>query len=223
LYSTGMPSFTLPPLYPILDAASFPSDLSERSIYLTTTVAELAQVGITILQLRAKQSTPDQILRDAATIRAVAPPALRLILNDHPALARQAGFDGVHLGQQDESIEVARRLLGPGAIIGLSTHTEFELIAANRTSADYLATGPVFPTQSKADASPAIGLAGVRRARALTQKPLVAIGGITLSNASSVWQAGAHTLALISALFASASTSHHSPGTIAQDFLRLFK
>ena len=210
--------FVLPPLYPILDAGYFPAEPRERGEFLDRTVRELGRAGVTLLQLRIKAAR-EQVLRDAASVRQAAPPGMRLILNDHAELVPETGFDGVHLGQQDLAVDAARAQLGPERVIGVSTHTAQQLKAADRTSADYLATGPVFATASKVDAEPAIGLDGVRTAREHTRKPLVAIGGITLQQAEAVWGAGADSIALIGALFAAGKP----PGRMAEDFLRLFR
>jgi thiamine-phosphate pyrophosphorylase len=127
---------------------------------------------------------------------------MKLILNDRPALVAPAGWDGVHVGQDDLAPAEARTILGARAIVGVSTHTDEQVRLAGSQPVDYIAIGPVFSTLSKTGASPAIGLEGVERARALTSKPLVAIGGITLENAASVYDAGADSLAVISAIFA---------------------
>ncbi len=211
--------FRLPPLYPILDALYLPPDPGERSEVLERTVRELGEAGVTLLQLREKNTSRDQLLRDAEAVRRAAPRAMRLLLNDHADLVRETGFDGVHLGQNDLPVEAARAQLGPEAILGLSTHTPAQVLAGDATGADYLAVGPVFATATKLDAQPAIGLAGVRAAREHTAKPLVAIGGITLDQAQAVQAAGADSVAVIGALFAGPAL----PGTIAQDFLRLFR
>ena len=211
--------FSLPPLYPILDTVFFPPDPQARRLFLARTVCELDQAGVTLLQLRAKNTLPDQLLPDAEAIRSAAPPTMRLILNDHAQLLIQTGFHGVHLGQSDLPIAQARAQLGPEIRIGLSTHTPAQTALGSASVADYLAIGPIFPTTSKPDAEPVLGLAGLRAARANTAKPLVAIGGITLANAPSVWEAGADSVAILSALFQPGST----PGAIARDFLRLFR
>jgi thiamine-phosphate pyrophosphorylase len=125
----------------------------------------------------------------------------RLILNDYPDLVGSAGFGGVHVGQGDLSPEDARRVVGAERWVGVSTHNDEQVRIANETSANYLAVGPVFATGTKVDTEPVIGLDGVRRARALTTKPIVAIGGITRRNAPSVIEAGADSVAVISALF----------------------
>ncbi len=209
----------LPPLYPILDAHSFPTEPRERDAFVGRTVRELGEAGVTLVQLRMKGCSREEVLRVAAAARAAAPNGMRLILNDWAELVRETGFDGVHLGQQDAAMDIARKLVGPDAVIGLSTHTVVQVELGVRTSADYLAAGPVFATGSKADAEPAVGLEGVRAARAATARPLVAIGGITLANVEAVWAAGADSVAVIGSLFSGA----RPPGRMAEDFLRLFR
>jgi len=141
----------------------------------------------------------------------------RLILNDRADLAVLAEFDGVHLGHGDLSPDDARRVVGAGRWVGTSTHTEEQVRAAELSCADYVAVGPVFATGTKVDAEPVIGLEGVRRARALTRKPLVAIGGITRANARNVVEAGADSVAVISALFAEGE----SVEKVARDFIEI--
>jgi thiamine-phosphate pyrophosphorylase len=125
---------------------------------------------------------------------------VRLVMNDRADLCLAAEFDGVHVGQDDLSAESVRKIIGPDRWLGVSTHNPEQLREADLTSADYLAVGPVFATSSKERPDPVVGLEGVRRARALTQKPLVAIGGITRANAASVIEAGADSAAVISDL-----------------------
>jgi thiamine-phosphate pyrophosphorylase len=209
----------LPRLYAIADAQV----LAARGIALVEFARELQAAGIRLVQHRDKVGSPQEVLLAAATLReAISGSACQLILNDRPDLALLANFDGVHVGQHDLSPEDARlvfgssrKALGPNRIVGVSTHTETQVRAANLTSADYLAIGPVFATSTKPDAEPVIGLEGVRRARALTAKPLVAIGGITRANARSVIDAGADSVAVISGLFSSGETTE----AVARDFL----
>jgi thiamine-phosphate pyrophosphorylase len=156
------------------------------------------------------------LAQDCLAIREAAP-QIQLILNDRPALVAAAGWDGVHVGQDDRSPAEARALLGSKAIVGLSTHNEEQVRVADRQPVDYIAIGPVFRTISKSDTSPVIGLEGVARARALTEKPLVAIGGITLENAASVYDAGADSLAVISAIF----SADRDPSRATEQFLRI--
>jgi thiamine-phosphate pyrophosphorylase len=139
----------------------------------------------------------------------------KLILNDRADIAVLANFDGVHVGQGDLSPADARRVVGPDRIVGVSTHTDEQVRIADQSCADYIAIGPVFATGTKLNSDPVVGLEGVRRARALTTKPLVAIGGITRSNARSVIDAGADSVAVISSLFA----ANQSPEQVARDFL----
>ncbi|MBV8673975.1 MAG: thiamine phosphate synthase, partial [Acidobacteriaceae bacterium] len=172
-----------------------------------------------ILQYRNKQGDEAEILRDAELIRSSAPSRLFLILNDYPDLVTEAGFHGVHLGQTDLPAREARERLGPDILIGVSTHNEAQLRVAALEPVDYIAIGPVFATTSKANPDPVIGLDGIRAARRLTTIPVVAIGGITLDNALGVWGAGADSIALISAIFASPI----DPAKSAAAFLRAFR
>ncbi len=209
----------LPPFYPILDDRFFPEGELARGAFLDRAVRELVDAGVILLQLRAEAGSDEQRVRDALSVRRAAGSGVTLILNDRTDLLHGTGFDGVHLGQTDLPVRAARLQLGPKCILGLSTHTPQQAEAGEATSADYLATGPVFATASKADAEPVIGLDGVRAARRGTTKPLVAIGGITLANAAAVWEAGADSVAVIGALWVPGS----SPGAIVRDFLRLFR
>ncbi len=200
----------LPRLYAIADANFF----SETST-LIHFAQELTAAGVTLLQYRNKKDSPRRILDDALALRKAVPADVRLIMNDRADLALAADFGGVHIGQEDLSPASVRCLIGPERWLGVSTHNPDQLAAANDTSADYLAIGPVFATTSKDQPDPTVGLEGVRLARALTTKPLVAIGGITRQNCLSVLDAGADSVAVISDLVA-------SPRAAVEDFLRLF-
>ena len=140
----------------------------------------------------------------------------RLIMNDRADLCLAAGFDGVHVGQDDISPEGARKVIGPKLWLGVSTHNPDQIANADRSSADYLAVGPVFVTSSKEKPHPVIGLESVRKARALTRKPLVAIGGITRANCRSVMDAGADSVAVIADLL-------RDPRKSAEEFLRVLR
>jgi thiamine-phosphate pyrophosphorylase len=140
--------------------------------------------------------------------------SIKLIMNDRADLCLVAGFDGVHVGQDDLSPEGVRKVIGNSFWLGVSTHNPEQLAQADKTTADYLAIGPVFSTRSKANPDPVIGLEGVRRARMLTRKPLVAIGGITRENCRSVIDAGADTVAVISDLI-------REPRKSAEEFFRI--
>ena len=139
---------------------------------------------------------------------------MKLIMNDRADLCLAAEFDGVHVGQEDLSPEGARRVIGPKLWLGVSTHNADQIREADGTPADYLAIGPVFSTSSKVNPDPVVGLEGVRQARGLTRKPLVAIGGITRANARSVVDAGADSVAVISDLA-------RSPRETAEEFFRI--
>jgi len=223
----------LPRLYAIVDAQM----LAGRGVSLGHIARELRVAGVGLVQYRDKTGSPQEELRAAAVLcasmrdgmgasprQAEAPPDMghprfRLIMNDRADLAALAGFDGVHVGQGDLEPEDARRVVGAGRLVGVSTHTDEQVRAAELSCADYVAIGPVFATGTKADTEPMVGLDGVRRARALTRKPLVAIGGITRANARSVIDAGADSVAVISALFA----ERESVEKVARDFLELLR
>ncbi len=190
-----MASIQLPRLYAILDASFFPDAGA-----MFAAAEELIASGVTLLQYRNKQGSARQMLEHAHALRRIIRSSAKLIMNDRADLCLAAGFDGLHIGQDDLSPESARRILGPDRWLGLSTHNPEQIAEADNTDADYLAIGPVFATTSKANPDPAIGLEGVRRARQLTGKALVAIGGITRANARSVIEAGADSVAVISDL-----------------------
>ena len=164
-------------------------------------VRRVVDAGVTILQYRNKTGGDAQILEDARWIRDGAGPDPTLILNDRVDLVERAGFDGAHVGQGDMTPTEARRLLGPGRVLGVSTHDAEQLAVADKAPVDYIAIGPVFATSSKENPDPVVGLEGVRAARGLTDRPLVAIGGISPVNAKAVMEAGANCVAVISAVF----------------------
>jgi thiamine-phosphate pyrophosphorylase len=201
----------LPRLYPILDSACF-ADLAG----MLAAAEELANAGCTLLQYRNKSGNARQMLDEARQLRARLGTKVRLIMNDRADLCLAAGFDGLHVGQDDLSPESARRIIGPERWLGVSTHNPAQLAEADRTSADYVAIGPVFATSSKANPDPVVGLEGVRRARESTRKPLVAIGGITRANARSVIDAGADSVAVISDLI-------RDPRKSAEEFLAILR
>ncbi len=178
--------------------------------------------GVTLLQYRNKTGNLAEALADALVLRAAAPIGrCTLILNDYPGMVVASEFDGVHVGQTDTSPDEARLLIGAEKMLGVSTHNPEQLAAAELSAADYVAIGPVFATATKENPDPVVGLEGVRRARAMTTKPLVAIGGITLENCRVVLDAGADSVAVISAIFAPglrADGSGETPGKIASDF-----
>ena len=203
-----MARFGLPRFYPILDAGL----LLRAGLSIEVFARELRTAGIRFLQYRDKDAADEVLLERAALLRRIFPPSdSRLILNDRVPLVLSASYDGVHVGQDDLSPAEARALLGPEVMVGISTHGESQLVKAADSPVDYVAIGPVFATSSKQVPDPVVGLEGVRAARALTHKPLVAIGGITRANCAAVIEAGADSVAVISDLI-------QSPGKSVEEF-----
>ncbi len=217
----------LPRLYAILDSNCF-SDVHA----LCAVADELAVAGCKLLQYRNKSGNARVMLEQACALKEhlrshsnaakdaplewATQDSIRLIMNDRADLCLAAEFDGVHIGQEDLSAESVRNIIGLERWLGVSTHNPEQLREADLTSADYLAIGPVFSTSSKDTPDPVVGLEGVRRARQLTRKPLVAIGGITRANAASVIDAGADSVAVISDLLL-------DPRKSAEEFFRVLR
>jgi len=207
---------SLPRLYAIVDASAHAS--TEE---LVAYAEELAAGGCTLLQYRNKSGNARVMLEQARELRRLswvgAPaPHVRLVMNDRADLCLAAEFDGVHVGQEDLSPESVRKIIGVDRWLGVSTHNPEQLREADLTSTGYLAIGPVFATSSKERPDPVVGLEGVRRARLLTRKPLVGIGGITRANAASVIEAGADSVAVISDLL-------RDPRKSAEEFFRILR
>jgi thiamine-phosphate pyrophosphorylase len=210
----------LPPLYAIIDFALFaarPDPVAAISDY----AEELIAGGATLIQLRDKSgpAQPRRFLSCARELRRITTDRATFIINDRVDICLAAHAEGVHLGQDDLSPAAARRIFDSmndvkKRIIGYSTHNLDQVREADRLPIDYIAIGPVFATSSKANPDPVIGLEGVRAARQVTQRPLVAIGGITRQNCRQVTEAGAGAVAVISDLF-------ESPGKAVADFLRV--
>ena len=197
-------------LYAITDA--------QLSNYTHVEIVErMLKGGARLIQLRDKEASAKELL-DAARACLKLTRAVRatLIINDRVDVAMAADADGIHLGQDDLTVAEARALLGQNKIIGVSTHSLAQVEAALATSANYFAVGPIFPTTTKANPAPVVGLELLRQARALTSLPLVAIGGITLENAAEVIAAGADSVAVISALY-----SMPELPSFAEDFARV--
>src|SRR5436305_8049654 len=210
----------LPPLYAIVDFSLFAADPEPISAIMAY-AEELIAAGATLIQLRDKSQPeqPRRFLSCARELRRVTLDRATLIINDRIDICLAADADGVHLGQNDLSPAAARRIFdkvkdGKARIIGYSTHNLSQVIEADTLPVDYIAIGPVFATGSKANPDPVVGLEGVRQARRVTKKPLVAIGGITRRNCSQVKAAGADAVAVISDLL-------ESPAKAVADFLRV--
>lgn len=206
-----MLTIRLPKLYAILDSSPFPNDES-----LFSAAASLASAGVALMQYRDKSDNARQKLDHAREIKRRLRNSVKLIMNDRADLALAAGFDGVHVGQDDFSPQGTRKVIGDKLWLGVSTHNPEQVREADKTTADYVAIGPVFGTASKANPDPVISLEGVRQARELTTKPLVAIGGITRVNCLSVIEAGADSVAVISDLLP-------DPAKSAEAFLRILR
>jgi thiamine-phosphate diphosphorylase len=158
--------------------------------------------GANLIQLRDKEASGRELLDQAiACLKMTSKAGATLIINDRVDVALTAGADGVHLGQDDLSVDEAREILGEDKIIGVSTHSIDQFRAALETSANYIAVGPVYPTLTKDNPALVVGLELVHEARKLTDRPLVAIGGISHARAPEVIAAGADCVAVISALY----------------------
>jgi thiamine-phosphate pyrophosphorylase len=194
----------LPRVYPILDTES----LDSRSIALETAAAAFLEGGAGILQIRHKHHWSRDFFASAGTVARLCREAgAALIVNDRADFALLLDA-GLHVGQDDLPPRDARRLMGPDAVIGFSSHNVTQLCAAGGEPVDYVALGPVFATASKLNPDPVTGVGEIRRCRSLVEKPLVAIGGITLENAVDAWRAGADSVAVIAGLLPSPATAH---------------
>ena len=204
--------FNLPKIYPITDTALSSLSHAEQ-------VKRLIKGGATLIQLRGKNNSVRSFCSDASeAIRIARLAGASVIINDRVDVALALGADGVHLGQIDMPVAAARRLLGNDAIVGFSTHNIQQVRAALDLPIDYLAFGPIFPTQSKHNPDPVAGLEALSLIKSITgDLPVIAIGGIDESNVVEVLSAGADSAAIISAIVA-------EPAQIAKnvrDFLTL--
>lgn len=200
--------FRLPRVYPLTDVQLSGLSHAEQ-------VELLSLGGASLVQLREKQMPASEFYDQAKAAVSVAERnGVKLIVNDRVDVALAANAHGVHLGQDDMPPEAARRLLGAEVILGFSTHNIEQAVAATELPVDYIAIGPIFQTSTKTDTSPVLGLEGLRAVRrAIGDFPLVAIGGISHANAAEVVEAGADSVAVISALLA--DSSHISDTTKA--------
>lgn len=170
---------------------------------LVEVVAAAVQGGVTVVQIREKGASSREFLALAQALKGVLDPrGIPLIVNDRLDLALACDAAGVHLGQEDLPCDLARRLLGPERLLGVSVSTPEEARQAERAGADYLGVSPIFVTPTKRDTPAATGLDGLRAIRAVTALPLVAIGGLSAANVGEVMAAGADGIAVVSALMA---------------------
>ena len=195
-------------LYVILDSCMFPHST------LVDIVTRMAKSGVRIFQFRDKSASMRGALNHLRPLRDITTRLhVLLIVNDRCDLAEAVGADGVHLGQDDLPVGEARKQLGNDAIIGLSTHTQMQVVAAAAQGADYIGFGPIFPTSTKRHHDTPVGIEGLRGIRQHTTLPVFAIGGITHSSVASLYKAGADGIAVASAL---------SKGPDLQETLRSF-
>ncbi len=187
--------FHLPKVYPITD-----TDLSGLSH--AEQVDRLIAGGATLIQLRDKHAAPCDFYRQAeAALQIARKHYVRLIINDRVDIALALGADGVHLGQADIPVKAARRLLGEGAIVGISAHNLAQVEQATTMPVDYVAFGPIFKTSTKENPDPVAGVDALLTVRTIAGAlPVVAIGGITMANAEEAWRSGADAVSSIAAL-----------------------
>ena len=199
----GEVSMKLPRVYPILDAET----LERRGLSPEAVAAAWLEGGAGILQIRQKGHWGREFFDAAQRVARLCREAgADLIVNDRADFALLLGA-GLHVGQDDLAPRDARRLMGSDAAIGFSSHNAAQLVPAGGEPVDYVALGPIFATGSKANPDPVVGVDELARCRGLVEKPLVAIGGITLENAAAVWRAGADSVAVIGGLLPEQATA----------------
>ena len=199
----------LPKVYPITDTRLSGLSHAEQ-------VRRLIEGGATLIQLRDKLASARDFYREAEpALRVARDRHIKLIVNDRVDVAFALKADGVHLGQSDLPARVARHVLGPAAIIGLSTHNLEQARRAAEQPVDYIAFGPIFMTSTKEAPDPTTGLAALKSVRDVVDMPIVAIGGITISNAAKVLNAGADAVATISSVIG-------DPAAISENIRRMF-
>lgn len=199
----------MPRLYVILDAGLVRGPAQEIA-------RQLMSAGVRLLQYRAKNLAAREILNTATQLAEVAhQEGAAFFVNDRPDVAYLSGADGVHVGQDDLSVEQTRAVVGQDRRVGVSTHNLQQFEEAVASSADYIAIGPVFATTSKTNPDPVVGTDLIRRIRPLTKKPIVAIGGIRLERAAEAIEAGADSVAVISDILGAAD-----PAQQAREFIR---
>ncbi len=188
-------SSSLNRLYIILD----PSVCPERALIDVLTAS--AEAGATLFQYRNKTASMKEAYQEALALRqAAAKAGVLFIVNDRCDLALAVDADGVHLGQEDLPLDLARKVMGPDKLIGISTHNPDQVRAASAGKPDYLGFGPIFTPGSKLDHDPVVGLEGLRAIRTLTSLPVFAIGGIQIGQVEEIMEAGADGIAVISAI-----------------------
>jgi len=202
----------LPRLYVILDAALL-------TIPETECARQLADSGVRLLQYRNKSASSRGLLEASERLATMLTPRrVIFIVNDRADVAFLAGANGVHVGQEDLDVEAARSVIGADSLVGVSTHNRKQFQQAAATSSDYIAVGPIFSTSTKANPDPVVGTDFIRQVRPLTDKPIVAIGGMTLERAAEALEAGADSVAVIGDILRAPN-----PGARAHQYLKLLE
>jgi thiamine-phosphate pyrophosphorylase len=200
---------SLPRLYAIADA-SFGNPV--------VLARELFDGGARLVQIRNKNASSREFLSQVIAILESAPSESRVIVNDRADVALLAEAGGLHLGQKDLSPLHVRKILPPDQLLGFSTHNLTQALDSEILPVDYIAAGPVFPTSTKTDADPVIGLDGLREICSRTSRPVVAIGGITMENARDVFACGAASVAVISDLLKSGNVARRTEEWLRYNF-----
>lgn len=202
----------LPRLYVLLDA-------SLLTVPQIVCAEQLAEAGVRLLQYRNKRASSRELYQVSQRLASIlCPRGITFFVNDRPDVAWLAAASGVHVGQEDLSVLQVRAVVGADKKIGVSTHTMEQFQRAAESSADYIAVGPIFSTSSKEHPDPVLGTEFIRRIRVLTDKPIVAIGGITLQRAGEVISAGADSVAVIRDILRAVD-----PGARARQYIELLE
>jgi len=179
----------------------------------------LNDAGVRLFQYRNKRGSTRELLQASSALAAeLSQRGALLFVNDRPDIAYLSGASGVHVGQNDLPVAESRAVMGKGKFLGVSTHNLEQFSAAAASDADYIAVGPIFATDSKANPDPVVGTAMIQKARKMTQKPIVAIGGISLERAREVLEAGADSVAIISDVLRA-----NDPACRARQYLELLE
>ncbi len=187
-----MKRLVLPRLYVILDAALLTAPETECA-------QKLAAAGVRLLQYRDKRASARKLFESSKRLSSLLiPQGVTFVVNDRADVASAAEASGVHVGQEDLGVEEARLVVGAARFVGVSTHNLKQFQRAAASSADYIAVGPIFATGTKSNPDPVVGTQFIRRVRPITDKPIVAIGGITLERAPEIIESGADSVAVIS-------------------------
>jgi thiamine-phosphate pyrophosphorylase len=197
--------------------------VTDRRLSRGRTTLEIVQAavrgGVTCVQLREKNCSTREFVREALAVRDfLKASGVPLIINDRLDVAMAVGADGVHLGQTDMPLEMARAIVGDGMCIGISAESLENALAAERGGADYIGVSPIYDTPTKTDTAPPLGLEGLRDIRAAVGIPLVAIGGLKRDNAAEVVRNGADGIAVVSAIVAA-----EDPEKASRDLLEVIR